>query len=155
MQTKLILEQFLPYRINVLANKVSQSLAKAYQQHIDISVAEWRVIVHLSQEENISVREIHAQVHLPRPKITRAVKRLEQMGLVQKKEDSNDRRLVELSLTSEGRMQYQTLEKIALEYQKQWLNNISEADLETYFKVQDQLSKRLDQIDKNRIKPLP
>ncbi|MCA1778441.1 MAG: MarR family transcriptional regulator, partial [Xanthomonadaceae bacterium] len=38
------LENFLPYRLSVLSNRVSQGIAATYEQRFGLSVTEWRVI---------------------------------------------------------------------------------------------------------------
>ena len=38
------LEHFLPYRLSVLSNRVSQAIARTYEQRFGLSVTEWRVI---------------------------------------------------------------------------------------------------------------
>ncbi len=46
----LALDAFLPYRAVRLATALSRALAAQYEQRYDISVAEWRVLVHLTQQ---------------------------------------------------------------------------------------------------------
>ena len=60
----LALDAFLPYRAARLATALSRALAAQYEQRYDISVAEWRVLVHLTQQTEISVRDIFTRVCL-------------------------------------------------------------------------------------------
>jgi len=46
------LEQFLPYRLSVLANTVSQGIARGYRERHDISVTEWRILAVLEPRSN-------------------------------------------------------------------------------------------------------
>ena len=41
---KLHLDKFLPYRLSVLTNIVSQSIAEAYEREFGLSIPQWRVI---------------------------------------------------------------------------------------------------------------
>ena len=43
------LDQFLPYRINVLANLISLALSRVYSRRYRIGVPEWRVLVVLGE----------------------------------------------------------------------------------------------------------
>ena len=97
------LEHFLPYRLSVAARRVSDGFAAHYRAEFGLSVAEWRVMAHLSQDENVSVRDIHARADLEKSKASRAVSRLEAAGLVAKEAAKGDRRLLALSLTAKGR----------------------------------------------------
>ena len=98
----LALDAFLPYRAARLATALSRALAAQYEQRYDISVAEWRVLVHLTQQTEISVRDIFTRVDMDRARVTRAVQRLAGRGYVSKLVNQNDRRLVKLALTASG-----------------------------------------------------
>src|SRR5688572_33282496 len=41
---RLDLEHFLPYRLSVLSNRISQTIAGAYARRFGIGVTEWRVV---------------------------------------------------------------------------------------------------------------
>ncbi len=103
LKTDFDLDTFLPYQLSVLAARVSAGgFARHYKQAYGISVAEWRVVAHLSRGDAVSVREIHERVNMDKPKVSRAASRLEEAGYVTKLTNSTDRRLVELSLTEKG-----------------------------------------------------
>lgn len=96
------LASFLPYRLSVLARRVSMDFARLYGDRFGISIPEWRVLAHLSQNDSVSVREIHRMADMDKSKVSRAVARLEASGLVEKRESPSDRRLVVLKLTPKG-----------------------------------------------------
>ena len=100
--TALALDDFLPYRAARLATALSRALAARYEQRYDISVSEWRVLVHLTQQTEISVRDIFTRVDMDRARVTRAVQRLAARGYVSKLVNQDDRRLVKLALTTSG-----------------------------------------------------
>ena len=100
--TALALDAFLPYRAARLATALSRALAARYEQRYDISVSEWRVLVHLTQQTEISVRDIFTRVDMDRARVTRAVQRLAASGYVSKLVNQDDRRLVKLALTTSG-----------------------------------------------------
>jgi DNA-binding MarR family transcriptional regulator len=111
------LSTFLPYRIASVGALVSRDFAQHYRSQFGISIAEWRVLAHLSQDGALSVRDIHARVDLDKPKVSRAASRLEAAGLITKVADEQDRRLVALSLTDKGAELMQALIPVALEFQ--------------------------------------
>jgi len=115
------LEAFLPYQIAVLSDRLSDGFAAHYRDKYGISVAEWRVVAHLSQEDAVSVREVCRRVNMEKPKVSRAAKRLEAAGYVRKITSASDRRLVELSLTAKGRAMIEALAPVALEYEAEVL----------------------------------
>lgn len=111
------LDTFLPYQIAVLSQRVSEGFARHYRTQFSITVSEWRVVAHLSQEEAVSVREICRRVNMDKPKVSRAASRLEGKGYVRKVENSRDRRLVELSLTESGHAMVAELTPLAAAYE--------------------------------------
>lgn len=121
----LSLDAFLPYLLNVLASRVSSELATVYGKRFNISIPEWRVIAHLAQNEKVSVREIHERVDMDKAKVSRAAFRLESAGLVEKRESSVDRRLVELSLTRKGHELVAEIAPLALDYEARLLGTLS------------------------------
>lgn len=96
------LADFLPYRLAVLSERVSRRLSRVYGAEAGLSVAEWRVMVHLSRCHQVSVREIHTCVNLDKSRVSRAVTRLESAGLLRKTGSVTDQRLLEISLSDDG-----------------------------------------------------
>ena len=88
------LSEFLPYRIAVLSERVSRRLSVEYGRTHGLSMAEWRVLVHLQRCGQVSVRDIHNCVNLDKPRVSRAVARLEAEALVKKLDGQGDGRLV-------------------------------------------------------------
>lgn len=113
------LDDFLPYQVAELSRRVSAGFARHYRERYGISVAEWRVMAHLSQQAAVSVREIHDRVGMDKPKVSRAATRLEEQGYITKQVNEADRRLVELSLTTKGEEMIRVLTPIAASYQEQ------------------------------------
>lgn len=111
------LNGFLPYQLAVLSSRVSHEFSTLYKQKFGISIAEWRVVAHLSQSDNVSVREIHARVDMDKSKVSRAASRLEQNGYVSKSVNPADGRLVTLSLTRKGRDMIAELTPMAEAYE--------------------------------------
>lgn len=120
------LDDFLPYQLAELSRRVSAGFSRHYKDRYGISVAEWRVLAHLSQQEAVSVREIHHRVGMDKPKVSRAATRLEGAGFVTKVVNPNDRRLVELSLTPQGRELIATLAPIAAAYQARLIETLGD-----------------------------
>jgi len=118
------LDEFLPYRLAVLSRSINEDFAIIYGKTFDLTQAEWRVIAHLSQQEKVSIREIHQRVDMGKPKVTRAAQRLEAAGLVAKNTHPVDKRLVELSLTSKGKRLMAKIAPMARKYQASVLDKL-------------------------------
>lgn len=96
------LEQYLPYRFTIIGAQLSAELAKYYKNEFEISVPEWRVLVNVGYSETPSIRDIESRVKLEKSKVSRAAAKLESKGLITKKTDESDRRLLKLALTAKG-----------------------------------------------------
>ncbi len=118
------LDEFLPYRLSVLAQRMSREFESRYRNRFGIRVPEWRIVAHLSQSGPVSVRELVKRVDLHKSRVSRAAQRLEAAGYVSKTTDSRDRRLVELQLTAKGMAMMEELAPLANRYQQELLERI-------------------------------
>lgn len=113
------LNDFLPYRLARASARVSRAFAERYRTEFGISIPEWRVLVHLYHAGGVSVRDIEARTDMEKSKVSRAATRLEQLGYVAKELDGSDRRLVNLTLTPEGRALVLRILPVALQFQSE------------------------------------
>ncbi|OWU84386.1 MarR family transcriptional regulator [Oceanicola sp. 22II-s10i] len=111
------LDGFTPYRLAVAAKRTSEELARMYRARFGITIPEWRVLVHLAHSGEVSVRDIEARVALEKYEVSRTAKRLEESGLIAKRGNDRDRRLVSLSLTPKGRAMMAELLPLAKAHQ--------------------------------------
>ena len=124
------LDRFLPYQVSLLAARLSAALSRVYAERFGISIPEWRVIAHLSQHRKVSVREVQARVGMDKSKVSRAAARLETAGLVEKRVNPGDRRLVELSLTRKGRRLFAEIAPLALAFEADLVAALPPAEAE-------------------------
>jgi DNA-binding MarR family transcriptional regulator len=136
------LEEFLPYRLYVVANLVSQALSRIYVDRYRIGVPEWRILVTLGQFEVMTAKAIGAHSHMHKTKVSRAVSTLEQRKLIVRRENSADRREVLLSLTPAGRAVYHDLAPSALEFARRLFEIIDPADRAAFERAIDRLTER-------------
>lgn len=137
------LAEFLPYRTARLAAQLSRGLAACYQAEFDISIVEWRILIHLASAPHISVRDIAIRVDLDRVQVTRAVQRLTVRQLVTKIANPEDRRLVRLALTDSGRELADKIAVLALAYEATAFAGLSAAQRQTLFDLLDQVEGNL------------
>jgi len=106
---RLDLERFLPYRLNVVAEAVSQALSRLYRQRYGIGVPEWRVLATLGQYRGMTAKQIGAHSRMHKTKVSRAVAGLEERGFLSREANPADMREVFLALTPEGDRIYRDL----------------------------------------------
>lgn len=86
------LERFLPYRLSLLANTVSQGIARSYRDKHDISVTEWRIMAVLGRYPGLTASEVVERTAMDKVAISRGVRTLMDKGLLRRKTDRGDRR---------------------------------------------------------------
>jgi DNA-binding MarR family transcriptional regulator len=96
------LEQFFPYRLSVLNEQVSRSLAALYSDRFGLTPPEWRAMAVLAGFQPLSANGICQRTNMDKVRVTRAIARMIEAGLVSRQEDATDRRYVSLRLTAKG-----------------------------------------------------
>jgi DNA-binding MarR family transcriptional regulator len=96
------LTRFFPYRLALIADRVSQAVAQVYADRFDLSRAEWRILAGLGANGEMAASELGHYSTLDKMQVSRAVARLAEAGLVRRVEDADDRRSKRLSLTPAG-----------------------------------------------------
>lgn len=124
----LALEAFVPYRLAVAAHTVSRALSDVYTREFGLSIPEWRVLANLGRNGPLKAGELAERSSMDKPKVTRALQRLEARGLVQRAIVSADRRQVRLALTRRGRLQFRQIAALALEWEADLLGALSDAE---------------------------
>lgn len=120
------LSAFLPYQLAVASSRISKAFAERYRAEFGLTMPEWRVLAHLAQSDAVSVREIHARVDMDKSKVSRAAARLEASGLIEKRENPEDRRLLDMRLTPKGRDLIARIVPIADAYQAEILATLGD-----------------------------
>jgi DNA-binding MarR family transcriptional regulator len=140
------LDDFLPYRLNVLAKRVSRELARRYEAQFGISIPEWRVMAILGREQPLSSNDIVERSAMDKAKVSRAVTALVEAGWLSRDTHPSDQRLLRLSFTPAGRALYERIAPLALEWQRRWLSCLNEGELEQFKDLSAKLEERLEQL---------
>lgn len=97
---------FMPYRLAVLADDVSATIAQVYVDRFDLSRDEWRVVAWLGSRGDLAAKAVAQSAGLDKMQMSRAVARLEKKKLIARRADAEDRRGHILTLTRQGRALY-------------------------------------------------
>ena len=141
-EAPLRLEEFLPYRLNVLASLVSQALSRIYVERYGLGVPEWRVLVTLGQFGVMTGKAVGAHSHMHKTKVSRAVAELEKRKLLIRRANRSDLRESFLSLTPAGRAIYEDLAPGALEFAQRLLEVVDAADRPAFERAMQRLTER-------------
>ncbi len=126
--TILELDRFLPYRLSVLSNRISQDLANLYAERFDLNVTEWRVMAVLGRYPELSATEVAERTAMDKVAISRAVTSLLAGGRLKRRTHGADRRRSVLSLTAKGLRVYDEIVPLALAYERRLLEGLPEEE---------------------------
>jgi DNA-binding MarR family transcriptional regulator len=101
-------------------------------------------MVHLARCREVSVREIHNCVNLDKPRVSRAVSRLTEAGLVAKTGSATDQRLLSISLTEEGQGLLARILPPARAYERRLLQALSPEEQATLSTIMEKLHRAMD-----------
>lgn len=111
---RLVLDRFLPYRLSVLANTVSRSIARLYADRFGITIPEWRVLAILGDSGPGTSAEIRDRTAMDKVQVSRAIQRLLAARLVSRRTDQADRRRATITMTAKGVEVYREVVPLAL-----------------------------------------
>jgi len=103
MITHMFLNNYLPYRLNLLAELTSENTRDIYRKRHGLTRAEWRVLVNLAEAPSLTASDLCQRVPAHKTKVSRALAELEHRGWVRRLTDDKDRRIAHASLTLKGK----------------------------------------------------
>jgi DNA-binding MarR family transcriptional regulator len=122
------LEHFLPYRLSVLSNRISQEIAGLYAERFALNVTEWRLLAVLGRYPDLSATELAERTAMDKVAVSRAVSSLVADGRLTRKVDGDDRRRARLRLSAKGYRIYDEVAPLALAYQQRLLSALDSAE---------------------------
>ena len=121
----LILEEFIPYRLSVLSNIVSNTIASLYVERFGLTIPAWRIMAVLARFSGLSAAEASDRTEMDKVAVSRAVSSLLKSGYISRHFTSEDRRRSSLELTEKGREIYQKIVPLALNYEQRFIEALS------------------------------
>ncbi|WNL45605.1 MarR family winged helix-turn-helix transcriptional regulator [Dyella sp. BiH032] len=133
------LESFLPYRLSILSNTVSQAIANDYQARFDLSVTEWRVMAVLARFEGLSAREVAERTAMDKVAVSRALARLVEAGRVNRGTHEGDKRRSVLSLSETGWQVHDVVAPMARAREREVLDKLDAEERVWLVRILDKL----------------
>jgi DNA-binding MarR family transcriptional regulator len=142
MDDELRLENFLPYRLAVLSNTVSTTVARAYDKRFSVSIPEWRVIAVLGRFPGLSAVEVAERTLMDKVAVSRAVTKLIKNGRIDREFADSDRRRSILNLSEDGKKLHDEIAQLALQFERDLLQGFSEEEMNNLNSVMERLLAR-------------
>jgi DNA-binding MarR family transcriptional regulator len=145
-KAELDLNQFLPYRLNRLADQISQALAELYAERYQLNVAQWRVLAWLSHCDELTAKKICAYTNMDKARVSRAIQALEERGLITRTPSPRDQRLHDLHLTEAGQALLAELVPEAQAWEAELVATLSAGEYRDLLNVMRKLERQLERI---------
>jgi DNA-binding MarR family transcriptional regulator len=136
------LEHFLPYRLSILSNRVSQAIARAYQDRFGLSMTEWRVMAVLARYDGdgLSAREVATYTEMDKVAVSRALTHLVTARRVARRTHDGDKRRSVLRLTAAGWKVHDGVAPLARAHEREMLAQLTTQERRTLGKILDKLA---------------
>jgi DNA-binding MarR family transcriptional regulator len=128
-QASLVLDDFIPYRLSITSNVVSDIIASAYETLFGLKIPEWRLIAVIAEEEQVTQQHICTRTRMDKVTVSRAAIALVDRGLIARTAHSADRRSHLLTLTDQGRALYADVSPKALELEARIFDSFGAGEL--------------------------
>jgi DNA-binding MarR family transcriptional regulator len=140
------LEKFLPYRLSVLAQLVSEALHDLYAGPFGLTVTQWRVMAALGRFAPLTASEVGTRIVMDKVAVSRAVAGLMKRGLIERATDKADRRRASLRLSTKGRAMHAKIVPVALDYEERLYKALSSEERKAFDALSDRLFARAEAL---------
>lgn len=133
------LQEFLPYRFSVLAERMSRIFAERYEREFGIGIPEWRVMAVLGEQAPRGTQEVIEATEMDRVRVSRAVIRLADKGLLTRRAQPGDKRAQVLRLSRSGLATYRQIVPLARKLQAELAAKLEPDELGLLHRMLDKL----------------
>lgn len=128
------LDGYLPYLLGNASFAINKDFDR-YVQAYGVTPLEWRVLATLVDEDGMTVGDLARKVVALQPTLTKAIRKMEDSGLVERRSDSEDLRRTLAFITRQGRTLCRKLIDRALQHEEQWLRGFSSMEVKVLQRV--------------------
>jgi DNA-binding MarR family transcriptional regulator len=122
------LEAFLPFRLNLLAQEISQSLSEIYAARFNLDIPQWRILANLASRGEMTAQEIAFITFSHKSTISRAVAELEARNLIERTTSTKDKRAFAMRVTTHGEKLFEQLLPLVLAFEKDVLKKLKSSE---------------------------
>ncbi|MEM1375290.1 MAG: MarR family winged helix-turn-helix transcriptional regulator [Pseudomonadota bacterium] len=129
------LDRRVSYRISRLHGRLNAQAARILSATAGISLSQWRILVMIDAEAEISASEIVRMTKIDKAMVSRAIKSLSEDGLVKVVVSKADQRLHNVRMTPAGRERFMRAFPHMLDRQNSLVDRLAEGEAETLFRL--------------------
>lgn len=137
------LEDFLTYRLLVLARALDRQAKRTYGEAFGLSLVEWRIMAVIGSFKDATVNRLAQRMDYDKAQISRAVAALVKNGYLRRARNANDTRSTFLTLTPQGRELHEELMAFGRERQRALLSALTPAQRKALYEIVADLTRHL------------
>lgn len=142
------LEDFIPFKLAVVANRVSQSIGHLFETRFDLQIPEWRILMALYAYGRLPFYELVERTSMDKARVSRAQRRLVDLRMIETEVDPGDGRKLLLTITPEGSRICTQILPAAAEREAWYLSVLSEQEQRQLDSILDKLMVRSGEDDR-------
>ena len=147
-------ENSVGFVVNNTAKSFQRSLDLELRKNVGVTLSQWRVVASLVLQPGLTQKEIADKMGIEGATLVPVIDKMEKEGLLKRKQDSTDRRVNRIYLTSKSDSLWASMTECALKIRKSSTKNISESDIQITLDTLRKISKNLSisfELDKTHV----
>lgn len=140
------LDDFLPYRLSIASNRVSDAVAGTYRALFGLRISEWRLVAVLAESDGLSQQALGARTQMDKVTVSRAAIALVERGLVARTPNPGDQRSHILALSAAGRALYAEVAPKALEIERRLFGSFDADELARFRSMLARIEDAVDRL---------
>ena len=138
------LEHWIGYRFGLVSARLGEFVAGMYGNRHDLTVPAWRSLAVIARYQPLTAKQLASRTSSDAFKVARAIDLLVRRGLIHRDVDSEDRRRVNLRLSTEGRKVYKDIEKFVVRVEAELAAALDAEEAAMLLRILDKLDRRLE-----------
>ncbi len=138
------LDTFLPYKLAVVTDCISNVFAGNYDRQFQLTIPEWRVLATIAVHGTMSPTSVGRQTAMDKVKVSRAAQSLVAKGMLRQNQDPRDGRGRLLRLTRKGTAAFEGMVPLATRLETKIFGSLSRADLTALNRILTKLSTQVE-----------
>ena len=136
----------ISHEISILMPMIARRIFMDYFEDLDITQTQLLTVIALYEQSPCRLSELTARLNIAAPTTTGIIDRLKNRGYVKRVPDTQDRRVVNVSLTEKGLKLAKSFRTTIKNKWKDMLENIPKDDSENYLRILRKIQANLKQI---------
>lgn len=137
------LDNSLGFLLTRTARALKRALDSKLVEH-NLTATQYIVLARLWEEDGVSLTELGERLYFDNPTLTGVVDRMERDGLLERRRDRDDRRVVRVFLTERGKNLQQTIGRLAEETDGEAWNDSTASQQKEFLEHLQRIWKKID-----------